>query len=307
MAYRSGTVQANGVRLAYEEVGDPQDPAILLIMGLGAQLVHWPEPLVDGLAAGGFRVIRYDNRDAGLSTHLNQFRPTHPLIVAAAKAIGLRPKVPYKLPDLARDALGLLDSLGLARAHLVGASMGGMIAQLVAADAPDRVLSLTSIMSTSGARGLPGPPAELRRRLLAKRPEGSDRETLVRFGVELMDAIGTPGGRGDVERRALVERALDRAYNPAGVRRQLLAILASGGRADALARIRVPTLVIHGTADRLVPKEGGVDTAARVRGARLELIEGMAHDLPPKEVPRIVELICEHAKAAARAREALAA
>ena len=308
MAYKSGTARANGIEIAYEEAGDPSDPTVLLIMGLGAQLVHWPEALVDGLVEAGFRVVRYDNRDIGLSTKFSQFRAPNPLLVAAAAAMRLPVRVPYRLPDMARDAVGLMDALGIERAHLVGASMGGMIAQLVAADHPRRTRSLTSIMSTSGARGLPGPPPELRRRLVAKRPETADRETLVRFGVELMDAIGSrDGGRSDAERRAIVESALDRSYNPAGVRRQLAAILASGNRVDALARITAPTLVIHGKADQLVPHEGGIDTARRVRGSRIELIDGMAHDLPPNQIARIVSLIAEHAHAADARRERVAA
>jgi pimeloyl-ACP methyl ester carboxylesterase len=292
----SGKVGANGITLAYESFGPDDAPVILLIMGLGAQLVLWPDAMVEALVARGFRIVRFDNRDIGLSTHLSDRKPPNPLLLMAASALRLPVSVPYKLADMAADSIALMDALRIGRAHVVGASMGGMIAQLVAARYPNRVQTLTSIMSTSGARGLPGPAPELRKVLL-RRPFKGSREQLIELGTDVFEAIGSDGVPRE-ERRAIVARAFDRSYDPAGVRRQLAAIVASGSRAADLPRIKAPTLVIHGSADRLVPPEGGADTARRVPGALLEMIEGMAHDLPRRYLPRIVDLIAEHARRA---------
>lgn len=301
MQVREGRARVGEVELFYEEVGDPNDPAILLIMGLGAQLVLWPDDLFHGLAARGFRVIRFDNRDIGLSTKLDHLGVPKPLWLLIANAVGLRPRAPYLLEDMAQDAVGLLGHLKIERAHIVGASMGGMIAQIVAARFPERVLSLTSIMSTSGAKGLPGPAPDIRKGFLMRKASAGPREKLVEEGVAVLKLIGTQdGGRSDDERRQMVERAIDRSYHPQGAGRQLAAIVASGPRTDLLPRITAPTLVIHGAADRLVPKEGGMDTAKRIPGARLELIDGMAHDLPPAFVPRVVDLIAAHASTTTR-------
>ncbi len=290
-------IAANGIELAYEDFGDPAAPAMLLIMGLGAQLIFWPDALVEGLVARGFRVVRFDNRDVGQSTQFNH-RPAPARWQYAAALFGLPSGLPYSLRDMANDAVGLMDALDIARAHIVGASMGGMIAQIVAAEYPLRVLSLTSIMSSSGRRGLPGPSPELRNMFLSRRPLRS-RDEAIDAGTRLYAAIGAPGSpRDGDELRALLTRAYDRGFNPAGTARQLGAIVADGSRAARLRRIRVPTLVIHGDADPLVPLAAGKDTAAHVSGARLEIIAGMGHDLPPTVVPRVVELIAGHAVAA---------
>ena len=291
------TVAANGIQIAYEDAGPPDAPVILLVMGLGAQLVFWPEAFVEGLAARGFRVVRHDNRDVGLSTHFTHKPPPSRLRLGAAM-LGLPMAMPYTLRDMAADAVGLLDALGIASAHMVGASMGGMIAQTLASEHPDRVLSLTSIMSSSGRRGLPGPAPEVRKKLFGVRPLG-DREASIDMGVELLGALAAPGTVEDpAERRKLVAASYDRNVDPAGTARQFGAILADGSRVERLKRIHVPALVIHGPGDPLVPLAAGIDTAANIPGARLEKVEGMGHDLPTALIPRLVDLIASHAEAA---------
>ena len=290
----SAMVQANGVTLAYDDRGPAEGPVILLVMGLGAQLIFWPEVMVDALVAKGFRVIRFDNRDIGLSTKFDHVRPPNPLWVMAKAALRLPTGVPYKLEDMAQDTVSFMDALSIERAHIVGASMGGMIAQLVAARYPDRVLTLTSIMSTSGARGLPQASTELRRALIRPRPKTGDEAALIDAGVAMYGLIGSPGG-DPVARRELITRAYRRSYAPAGVQRQLAAIIASGSRIADLPNIKARTLVIHGSIDQLVPPEGGADTARRIPGARLEIIDNMAHDLPAHALPKVVDLIAAHA------------
>ncbi|HVF93657.1 MAG TPA: alpha/beta hydrolase [Sphingomonas sp.] len=292
-------VAANGVELFYEETGAPDAPALILIMGLGTQMIAWPDDFVAGLAARGFRVIRYDNRDIGLSTSLDGAPAPSVLLAVAAARFGLPLRVAYTLSDMARDAVALMDALGIDRAHVVGASMGGMIAQLVAAEHPGRVLSLTSIMSSSGARGLPGPSSALRRRLMARRPANATRDQLVAAGAQTLEMISYPDPARPADAfRIAARKSMERGYNPLGMRRQLLAIIADRSRVDRLARIMAPTLVIHGRADPLVPLAAGEDTARRIAGARLEVIDQMAHDLPPSQSSRLVDLIAAHASAA---------
>jgi proline iminopeptidase len=287
---------ANGVELYYEETGNPADPVILLVMGLGTQLIAWPDPFVEGLAARGFRVIAFDNRDIGLSTHLHGAPAVNPVWAMLASRFGLRFPLAYRLNDMAADAVGLLDALGIEQAHVVGASMGGMIAQRVAAGWPDRVLSLTSVMSSSGAPGLPGPPPALRKLLMASRPARPTRCEAVAAGIEVLAAISYPDAARPADAyEVMAGRAFDRSYDPIGARRQLLAILADRDRARTLAAITAPTLVIHGAADPLVPLANGVDTARRIAGARIEVIEAMAHDMPPSQVDTMVDLIAAHA------------
>jgi pimeloyl-ACP methyl ester carboxylesterase len=291
--------RAGAVELCYETFGDPADPALLLIMGLGTQMIAWDPAFCGQLVDCGFHVIRYDNRDIGRSTHFDSVRPPNP-----SEILTRRIKHPaYLLNDMADDAVGLLDALDIDRAHVVGASMGGMIAQVVAVRHPDRVRSLTSIMSTTGGRlvGQPAPrvfPFFLRRR--EEDPAAAAERMVKLFGV-----IGSPGFPRDVERlRALIRESIARSANDmAGTGRQLAAVLASGNRTRDLARITAPTLVIHGTSDRMVGKSGGRATSRAIPGARMELIEGMGHDLPPGAWPRIVDLIAEHARAADGAAE----
>lgn len=303
---REGKAKVGDLELFYEDHGREDDPAVLLIMGLGAQLIWWPDALVDALVAQGFRVIRHDNRDIGLSTKLAHAAPPSAGALIKTAFFGRPLATPYKLDALAADAIGVLDHLGIGQAHIVGASMGGMIAQLVAAHYPERVLSLTSIMSTSGRKKLRKPDFSLQLRMLRRRDPNAPRAAKIDEVMRTLNLIGSPN-QGEVvarERAALAERAVDRSFYPEGARRQLGAIIASGDRAAELARITAPTLVIHGTADRLVPPDGGEDTARLIRGARLEMIPGMGHDMPGPMIPRIAELIADHARAAVAPREA---
>jgi pimeloyl-ACP methyl ester carboxylesterase len=278
------------VELCFERFGDPADPAMLLVMGLGTQMLGWHEEFCETLAARGFHVVRFDNRDIGRSTKLSHL-PTPTLRQLALRD---RKAASYSLDDMADDAAGLLDHLGIDRAHVVGASMGGMIAQTIAIRHPDRVLSLVSIMSNTGAR-LSGQPALGVLPIFLKRAPRS-REDYVDHIVGLFDTIGSPGfERDEAELRELQGRAYDRGIDPAGTSRQLAAIMTSGNRAPQLRRLGVPALVIHGTADRLVNPSGGRATAKAIPGARLLTIDGMGHDLPRGVWPQIVEAIVENA------------
>ncbi|MFD1786035.1 alpha/beta fold hydrolase [Sphingomonas floccifaciens] len=290
---------ANGITLEYEDAGDPAAQPILLIMGLGAQLTLWPDELIDALVARGFRVIRFDNRDVGLSTKFDRagLPDLAQLMMAMMSGRGFAP--PYTLSDMAADAVGLLDALGVPSAHIVGASMGGMIAQLVAADHPTRVRSLTSIMSTSGNPSLP-PARPEAMAVLTGRPMSADRETIVAHGMRTAQVIGSPAYPYDLDRlRTRVERDIDRSFAPAGAMRQMSAILADGDRRERLRRITAPTTIIHGDADPLVPVEGGRDTAAAIPGAELVILPGMGHDLP---LPLIDDIADAIAATAARGR-----
>ena len=291
-------IKANGIEIEYETAGNRSDPALLLVMGLGAQLTIWPDALVDGLAAKGFFVIRFDNRDTGLSTDFGAAGlPDIP--GAIGKAMKGEPvPAPYRLDDMAADGVGLLDALGIDRAHMVGASMGGMIAQIVAARNPARTRSLVSIYSTSGRPGLPiGKPEALA--MLTAQPEGPSREQRVKHGMKLRRAIAGSGYPiPEAELRAFVEKNVDRRWYPEGGARQYLAIIASGDRVELLKTIEVPTLVLHGEEDPLLPVECGRDVARLVPGADIETIPGWGHDFPPALVPRLVDRIAGFCKAA---------
>ena len=269
-------VRLGAVHLAYQSIGRPGDPALLLVMGLGGQMIHWPDEVVRRLCAQGFRVIRFDNRDVGLSSWA-QTPPAADLAYQALRhRLGLSVSAPYGLRDMAVDALALMDKLGVGRFHLLGASMGGMIAQHLADMAPDRLQSLTLIMTSSGAEGLPAPSPELLR-LLARR-EASSRELALQQQADLLAALGSPAVEDDRARLLQqAETAFERAFNPLGVQRQLLAILAEPSRVELLKRLRVPTLVVHGTSDPLLPAMHGVHVAAHIRGSELKLIPGLAH------------------------------
>ena len=277
------------VELCYETFGDPGDPALLLVMGLGTQMVAWHDDFCGELAGRGFHVIRFDNRDVGRSSKLRGRPPT------LREMLTRRPRNPaYTLDDMADDAAGLLDELGIEAAHVVGASMGGMIAQQLAVRHPERVLSLVSIMSTTGGRRV-GQASYRLYGVLTRRPP-SDRDAFADYFERMYKAIGSPGfPRDEKEVRALALRSYDRGYNPSGTGRQLAAILASGDRTAGLRGIRVPTLVLHGDADRLVNPSGGRATAAAIPDARLEVIPGMGHDLPRGAWPRIIEGIVQNA------------
>ena len=281
-----------GVTLCYESFGEPSDPPLLLIMGLGMQMIGWHEDFCAALADRGFHVVRFDNRDAGRSTKVKgKGRPA-----TAAQLLHRRfPPDQYRLSDMADDAAGLLRELDLAPAHVVGASMGGMIAQTLAARHPEVVRSLTSIMSTTGNR-LKGQPAfALLRHLLKQAPR--EREPFIEHMVRLFHLIGSPGFDHDEDYlRDRAARAFDRGADPAATGRQLSAILASGNRTAELRRIKAPTLVIHGAADRLVTPSGGRATAKAIPGAELMEIDGMGHDLPPALWPRVIDAIERHAQ-----------
>ncbi|WEK32108.1 MAG: alpha/beta hydrolase [Candidatus Pseudomonas phytovorans] len=264
------------VSLVYQSVGAPRDPALLLVMGLGGQLIHWPDDVVEALCRQGFRVIRYDNRDVGLS-RWNQMPPSANLTVELLRyKLGLPVAAPYTLTDMADDGLRLMDTLGVRQFHVLGVSMGGMIAQHLAAMAPERVRSLTLVMSSSGAAGLPAPDPALVQ-LLARR-SAPNREVAIEQQADLLAALGSPEVRD--ERAVLLHQAAlayDRAFNPDGAKRQIMAILAEPSRVELLNQLRVPTLVVHGTADPLLPVMHGVHLAAHIQGSKLRLIPGLAH------------------------------
>ena len=284
-------IKANGIELALEDSGGP-GPAVLLVMGLGGQLIHWPAGLVQGLTDAGYRVLRFDNRDAGLSTHFTAHGTPRIPWIATQAWLGRRPRVPYTLSDMAADAVGVLDALAVPNAHIVGLSMGAMVAQRVALAAPQSVRSLVSIMGSSGARGLLKPkPALLR--VAASKSKARGDAALAAYYVRFLQAIASPRfGPSDEALLAMFRRTAQRhAPDNAATYRQLAAILADGERADQLARIQRPTLVVHGADDPWVPPVCGEDTARRIPGARLAIIPDMGHDLAPVAHPEIVRRV----------------
>lgn len=276
-----GYADLGPVRLAFVQSGPADGPALLLIRGLGTQMIEWPGALVDALAERGYRVVMFDNRDCGLSSGFEDRDP------ADGPA--------YGLTDMAADCVGLLDHLGIAHAHVFGISMGGMIAQTLAIEHPGRLRTLISVMSSTGNPDLPRPAPEVMKALLTPAP--ADPEAAIRQTAADRALFGSPGyPEPEARRLAAARRAHDRAFRPAGVARQYQAILADGSRVERLAAVRVPTLVIHGADDPLVPPAAGEDTARAIPGARLELIPGMGHNIPAGLVPRFVDLIDGFAK-----------
>jgi pimeloyl-ACP methyl ester carboxylesterase len=293
-------IKANNIDIEIEDThpGDTTGrPVVLLIMGLGMQLIAWPPAMVQAIADAGFRVLRLDNRDIGLSQHFDHLGTPSLLWEGFKFRMGWRIHAPYSLEDMAADTLGVLDALNIGKAHVVGVSMGGMVAQRLAVLAPSRLLSLSSIMSSSGARGLPEASPAVTRVLLS-RPAGKGVQAAVDHTVKLLKAIGSPGfPTPDAELREKVAAAAQRSFHPQGVVRQMVAIAADRTRAAALAKVTAPTLVLHGRADPLVPMACGEDTARRIPGARFESIEGMGHDLPPGVVERLLAHLIPHFKA----------
>lgn len=288
-------VKSNGIEIEYETLGDPAGSPILLIMGLGAQLIRWPEAFCQALVEAGHYLIRFDNRDVGLSSKMSGRVPIVRTMLRAA--VGLSTALPYTLYDMAEDTRGLLDALALPRAHVIGASMGGMIGQILCARHPDRVRGFVSIMSTSGDRSLPGPSLDLRLRLVRRAP-AHDRVARAEHVADLFRRIGSPGFPIPIEDlRARSARELARSDYPPGFLRQVAAIVGSPSRVALLARIRAPTLIVHGAADPLVPVAAAHDLQRRIPGAALEIIDGMGHDLPPAILPRVTARIISHLRA----------
>ncbi len=281
------------VELVYETIGDPSGEPMLLVMGLGMQLIHWDAELCELLADRGFYVIRFDNRDAGCSTQIRAPVPNIMRLMA-----GMPARVPYVLEDMAADAFGLLDELDVERAHLVGTSMGGMIAQTMAIARPERVLSLASLLSTTGDRRVGTPKLRVWSIMMRRAPR--DRDAYIEYFVRVFRMIGSPGYRGDEQRvREEAGATYDRGHHPAGTARQLAAILASGSRTAALRKLDVPTVVIHGEQDPLVPYRAGQATARAIPGAEFVSIPGMGHDMPKELWPTFVDAIAKNADRAA--------
>lgn len=290
-------VKANGIAIEYESKGPANAETVLLIMGLGAQMIAWPPELIDALIAKGYRVVWYDNRDVGLSHKFDDAGPADMGAIMQAIAAGEKPSSAYLLDDMARDAAELLDALEIERAHIVGASMGGMIAQMVAANHPEKTLSLLSIMSSTGNRALP--PAKPEAMAVLMTPPADTFEGRVENAIKSQKVIGSPGYPQDEERlRRNATAAQNRMYYPAGFSRQMAAIMASGDRREALKKIKAPTTVLHGADDPLVPLEGGKDTAANIAGAELVVISGMGHDLPLALVDRVADIVHQAAQRA---------
>ena len=282
--------------VCYETFGDSADPTVLLVMGLGTQMVGWNEDFCRELAGRGFHVVRYDNRDVGRSSRVDAPAPTIGQLLLRSKRAAA-----YTLADMASDGMAVLDFLGVESAHVVGASMGGMIAQSMALRYPDRVRSLVSIMSNTGSRFAGQPHVALYPVLL--RPAPQDRERFLEHVEKTFSVIGSPGFERDPEQlREMAGKSFDRGVDRAGGARQLAAIVASGNRTRDLAKISVPTVVIHGKQDRLVRPSGGRATAKAIPGAQLVEIDGMGHDLPRGAWPRIIDAIVENAQRADGAR-----
>lgn len=292
--------KANGIDLAWDQFGRAGDPAILLIAGLGVQRIRWAVSFCEDLAARGYRVIRFDNRDAGCSTHFRHCTPPDFGALAAALMAGRRPEVPYTLAHMAADAIGLLEALAIDRAHVVGLSMGGMIAQIMASEHPERVLSLTSIMSGTGNPALPQAEPDVMALMMRPAPDPvSDEAGFLAHSLAFTRRIAGPGHPVDAAaHRALVLEEVRRAYDPGGAARQIAAMAVAGDRRARLATIGVPTLVIHGADDPLIPPAGGADTAAAIPGAEFLLVDGMGHHLPATLHRSVADAIDRVAKSA---------
>ena len=284
-------VKANGIEIEYDIHGRESDPAVVLVMGFSGQMIMWPMSFVEGLTKKGFRVIRFDNRDVGLTTHMDHLGPADMGAAMAAAASGQRyAKAPYLLDDMAQDVVGLLDALGIKAAHIVGASMGGMIAQLVAVNHPEHTLSMTSIMSTTGRPGLTQARPEIMA-VLVTPPKSDSREDRAAAFKGTFRTIGSPGFPAtDAELAALADAMVDRGpYNPAGIARQMVSIMSSEPRHEKLKGVKAPALVLHGKDDPLVPLDGGEDTAKAIPNSEFIVVPGMAHDFTEALMPQFIE------------------
>ncbi len=294
-------VDTNGVRLEYDLRGATDCPAIVLIRGLGSQLIHWPETLLDGLTSRGFRTIRYDNRDAGLSSKFDGFSRDKITQALTRLRNGETMVPPYSLEDMAADCMGLVECLELNAVHIVGCSMGGMIAQTIAARAPEKTLSLTSIYSTSGDPQLPSGTPEALAGLVSGPADPGDSEAVIAHAVAVARLIGSPAYPETEEMLYVTaRRAFERCYCPDGYMRQYLAMKAASSRVDLLRSIRVPALVLHGRDDPLFPVECALSTVEQVPGATLKLIDGWGHDLPEALIPELVDAIVRNARQASQ-------
>lgn len=299
------TVKANGVEIAYELYGNDTAPTILLIHGLGMPMTAWPIAMVNQLVEKGFRVLRIDNRDQGQSEKFDHLQMPNLIWQFFKLKLGLSVSAPYSLEHMMRDTLGTLDALNIQKVHVVGASMGGMISQLLAIHAPERVASLTSIMSTTGSHKIPGPTPEVSQHLMTKPVIRNEKDVLA-YHIKTWELIASPGfPTTNEERKKYVESILDRGVSTDGTTRQLLAIMAAPNRCDALSDLAMPCQVIHGSADPLVRVEGGIDTARVIPNAAQHIIEGMGHDLPVQLHEKICGLITEHVQHAEAALKAV--
>ena len=289
-------ISANGIALEVEDHGSISGEPLVLIMGLGMQLVAWHADFVASLVARGFRVIRFDNRDIGLSQRYDHLGVPNLALDSIRFAVGMKVSAPYTMADMADDTAGLLDALGIRAAHICGASMGGMIAQQLAVRHPSRVKSQTLIMTSSGSRRLPGPTLKVRAAMISRPQNPLDLQSVIDHYVRLYRLIGSPGyPASDAYLDELLGRAVRRSHRPQGTARQMVAIAADGNRSPLLGRIKQPTQIIHGRADPLVPVAAAHDLAAKIPGARIELIDGMGHDLPAPLWPRFVAGIADAA------------
>jgi pimeloyl-ACP methyl ester carboxylesterase len=286
---------ANGVEIEVDVQGPEHGEPLLLIMGLGMQLIGWPDELVQMLVERGFRVIRHDNRDVGLSQGFDKLGVPNVVTAALRQRLGLRVRAPYQLSDMAADALGVLDALGIEHAHICGASMGGMIAQHIAAKHPRRVKSLTLIMTTSGARNLPQARLAAQRALMS-RPSAGDPAAYMSHMAQVLKIIGSPDYPPDPQRlQQRLHASYSRAYRPAGTARQLVAVVADGDRSPLLRHITAPTRVIHGAEDPLVPVHAAHDLVQKIAGAEADIVPGMGHDMPLPLIPRVAAGIADNA------------
>ena len=289
-------ILSNGLKLEVEEFGRPSDPSVLLIMGLSAQLTRWPDAFIESIVEEGFHVVAFDNRDIGLSEKLISERATSPMAVALLNTVGLASLLaPYKLTDMAKDTVGVLDALEIERAHLIGASMGGMIGQIVCAEHPERIKSFTALMSSTNNPDLPRAHPKVSWQVMTARKPSATREELIDITLGIWELIGTKNsGRDPVEYRQQVAASIDRSSSPSGIRRQMAAIIATRDLREWTRNITAPSLVVHGSEDPLVPFQNGLDIAAEIKDARMEIIEGMGHDLPPKYLTEVVDHVLKH-------------
>ena len=296
-------LNANGIDIAYEDFGVANDPVLLLVQGLGMPLSAWPPILIESLVAEGFRVIVFDNRDIGRSQRLDELTKPNMLVQTLRSKFGMKVAAPYRLTDMMRDAVGLLDGLDIESAHVVGVSMGGMIAQILALREPQRVRSLTSIMSTTNDRKLPGPTRAVTKHIM-RGPKAPTAQARFDYHWQLWRLLGSPAyPLADEELDRFLKRVFARGMTAAGAARQTLAILAAKARTTTLGGLDTPTLIIHGDADPLIPIECGIATAKAIPGARMMTLAGMGHDLPEALVPRLTRSIVQHVRAAELARQ----